>query len=317
MPTDRRHARRLGAPVGALDVYPRSDPRSSRAAHDPAGCSRPRGGAQVDAGLLVILRSMKPGSQGFVRGSVSSRRTCSRASVWNARRSDRRHRIDGDYRRSWISVQPVTELSVSCRLDRRELGSTIARDAFVDLPSRGTLTAFVRWGESPWPPATPEEGEALATALADLVDCRASRGIPRTHQRRLARSPTEVASSGRSHDRHRRLLERRRGRGVADAKPSRHRNRAQDGRRTAQRRGTHPSDRRRNRRRTAIKTPLFRPDELLVDGEPVFVAGDASDDPRREQTADNADVAEAADMRVRTADTLTLPSLIDWVCTSR
>src|SRR5207249_1040137 len=66
-------------------------------------------------------------------------------------------------------VQPVTELSVSCRLGDREIGSTISRDTFADLPSRGTVTAFIRWGANPWPP-TPEEGEALATALADLVD---------------------------------------------------------------------------------------------------------------------------------------------------
>ena len=66
-------------------------------------------------------------------------------------------------------VQPVTELSVSCRLGDREVATTISRDAFVDVPQRGAVTAFIRWGANPWPPA-PEEAEALATAMADLVD---------------------------------------------------------------------------------------------------------------------------------------------------
>ena len=43
-------------------------------------------------------------------------------------------------------VEPVTELSVRCRLDDRELGATVSRDAFVDVPPRGTPDGLHRLG---------------------------------------------------------------------------------------------------------------------------------------------------------------------------
>ena len=62
------------------------------------------------------------------------------------------------------------ELSVRCRLDDRELGGTVLSRCVCSCPPRGTPTAFVVWGTRPWPPTTPEEAEALATALSDLLD---------------------------------------------------------------------------------------------------------------------------------------------------
>ena len=59
---------------------------------------------------------------------------------------------------------------MTCRLEDRELGATASRDAFVEVSPRETPKAFVVWSSTPWPPATPEEAEALATAFSDLLE---------------------------------------------------------------------------------------------------------------------------------------------------
>ena len=64
-------------------------------------------------------------------------------------------------------LTPVRDLQVGCRLDDRALSGLADRMAFVDTKSDTTdIRAFVAWGEHGWPPS-PDDAEALATALAD------------------------------------------------------------------------------------------------------------------------------------------------------
>jgi hypothetical protein len=64
-------------------------------------------------------------------------------------------------------VEPVSDLRVSCTLDGVPVSIDTNRSSFVERTSRG-VRAFVRWGENPWPP-TPDEAEALAVAVTDLL----------------------------------------------------------------------------------------------------------------------------------------------------
>jgi hypothetical protein len=70
-------------------------------------------------------------------------------------------------RRLTAILLPVETLEVGCQLDGKSLGATAARAAFVELgPEDEGTRAFVRWGESGWPPSA-IEAEALATAFAE------------------------------------------------------------------------------------------------------------------------------------------------------
>ena len=172
-------------------------------------------------------------------------------------------------------VQPVTELSVSCRLGGQEIGSTISRDAFVDLPPRGTVTAFIRWGANPWPATTPEEAEALATALADLVGTghleaflaliNAGSHESRLKLLRLAGASTALEGSWTLDETEERTSEE----AGTDAQLK------TPGEVSTEEVSIPPTAAEQSSQR--IKTPLFRPEQLLVDGVPVFIAGERSE----------------------------------------
>ena len=167
-------------------------------------------------------------------------------------------------------VKPVRELSVTCRLDGQEMGSTVARSSFVNVPPRDQLTAFVRWSEKPWPP-TPEDAEALATALADLVDSShleaflalvgAGSAEARSKLLRLAGAATDVAllwdevDTKPSHDS-----------GQTEDEPEKTAGEVAD--ETAPTPRSHESI-----GHESAKTPLYSPAQLLIDGVPVLVSG--------------------------------------------
>jgi Domain of unknown function (DUF3883) len=169
------------------------------------------------------------------------------------------------------------ELSVGYRLEDRELGATVARDAFVHVPPRGIPTAFIVWGSRPWPPTTPEEAEALATALSDLLEVghfeaflaliKAPSLESRLKLLRLAGAPTDL-----SHARDALTDE-------LGTKPDEPEGETAETEKTAgesisEETPTPPGESDGSTART--KTPLFQPEELLVNGAAVTVTGDGS-----------------------------------------
>lgn len=176
-------------------------------------------------------------------------------------------------------VEPVTALSVSCRLDDRELGGIISRDAFVHVPPRGTPTGFVVWGSRPWPPTTPEEAEALATSLSDLLDTghfeaflaliTAPSHESRLKLLRLAGAPTDLSTTQEA------LTDEL---GAAPDEENQAGEPAKTpGESTSEEAATPPDATHSANLRT--KTPLFQPEELLIDGVPVVVTGDGPSPP--------------------------------------
>ena len=169
-------------------------------------------------------------------------------------------------------VEPVVELSVRCRLDDRELGVTVSRAAFVDAPPRGTPKGFVLWGSRPWPPTTPEDAEALATALSDLLDAghfEAFLALINTpsHESRLrllqlAGAPTDLAAAqealtedpGKTPDEDSQAGEPLRTPGELTTE-------------SAAMPPITPDD------AAPTKTPLFQLEDLLVNGLPVTITG--------------------------------------------
>lgn len=177
------------------------------------------------------------------------------------------------------SARPVTELSVSARIGDRDIGATITRDAFVDVGPRGTVTAFIRWGESPWPPTTPEEAEALATALADtvesghleaflaLINARSKEG--RLKLLRLAGASLDLEA----------VWNLEGAESPAAEPPEAPETLKTPGETPTEQPATQPTQIEQQGQR--FKTPLFRPDQLLVEGEPVVIAGDGRGAPVR------------------------------------
>ena len=171
------------------------------------------------------------------------------------------------------AIVPVTELAVTCRLENRELGATALRDAFVEVSGSGTLIAFVVWGPTAWPPATLEEAEALATALSDLLDTGHFEAFlalinSPSHESRL--KLLRLAGASTDLDAAREALNDG---GVIpgdDPEP------VPDPIKTA---GEVPSEEApvppsgSEASPPAVKTPLFRPDELLVNGAPYHDRG--------------------------------------------
>ena len=172
------------------------------------------------------------------------------------------------------AAEPVTELAVRCRLDDRELGATSSRDAFVQVPEQGPLKAFLVWGPSPWPPGTPEEAEALATALADLLEVGHFEAFlalinspspePRAKLLRLAGAPMDVDAARDALSDEQTQIETDAPAIEAIKTP---------GEATSEEAAALPEPAATTSPR---KTPLFQPDELLVDGVPISLTGDGS-----------------------------------------
>ncbi len=229
--------------------------------------------------------SPHPGDPAFDAEDVAAFRTGIRdlapyilARVGAERQDDRLVAQDSRRLREFIQViEPVTELSVHCRLEDRGLGATASRDAFVEVPAHAMLKAFVVWGPTPWPPATLEEAEALATALSDLLETGhfeaflALINSPNHESRlkllRLAGAPNDLDAA-------RDALQ-----DGGAAAPDDNNEQTPEPIRTAgestdEEAPVPPSDPEASP--SVRKTPLFRPDELLVNGIPIPITGEAS-----------------------------------------
>ena len=179
----------------------------------------------------------------------------------------------------------MTELAVSSRLDDRELAVTTSRDAFVQVDRTGMLTAFVVWGQTPWPPATPEEAEALATAFSDVLETSHFEAFltlinSPSHESRLKLLRLAGAPAGL--DAARDALKDDGGAVDELGKESELELLKTPGESPDEITPEPPSEQEAS---PAIKTPLFRPDELLVSGTPVTITGERPTSDKRSHGA--------------------------------
>ena len=213
------------------------------------------------------------------------------------RQEERLQAQDARRLRSFTSVvEPVAELSVRCRLGDKELGGTVSRDAFVYTGTGATPAAFVVWSDRPWPHTTPEEAEGLATALSDLLDTghfeaflaliNAPSDASRLRLLRLAGASTDLegpieALTGEPGP-------------VSDHEGESDEPEKTPGEETGEKGAVLPS--REGGGSASTKTPLYRPEELLIEGVPISIGGDDSFLPptRREGRSDDKDKNGAA-----------------------
>lgn len=180
-------------------------------------------------------------------------------------------------------IEPVTHLTLDCVLDGRPLAvAADQRLAYVELGEDGPTQALVVWGEHPWPP-TEDEAEALATALCEILGAgyfesflaliQAGSAGARERLLRRAGAPLDV-------DEKRALLQ---GDAPVD-EPSIHgehtnvKTAAPD---TSGEEPARPPEGADGSAHDGVArpTPLFGLDELLVDGQPVRLAGPGAPPP--------------------------------------
>lgn len=218
---------------------------------------------------LAVLRQELEGLAPYVLARIAADRT-----------DEKLARFDAQRLRQFVEcIEPVRHLELACELngERLSLGN-IDRDAFVALESDKPYQVFVVWGEQPWPPE-PREAEALANALCDvfgagyfepffaLVQAKS----PKDRERLLRRTgaPMEIDE--------RRVL-------FFGGDPGEETGetvlRSRDEPMTTVVTGTKeqpavfPSNGVERRPPTDVRrTPLYSPDQLRIDGDPIVVLG--------------------------------------------
>jgi hypothetical protein len=213
-------------------------------------------------------------------------------------------------------IRPVERLAVECQLDGRTLLSSGTRDSHVGDDGKGGLVAYVRWGERGWPPDG-TEANALATVLVDALGggafeaylslVMASDHEARYRLLRYAGAPTEL-------NEFRDLLFGRMPAEQADMAIS-----AGDALRTSTDEGTawltgtkaSPSE---GGVGTPGRVPLYRPDQLLIDGIPMPVPGKPPDGKDRDTAGEQGEARDAQGGWGKTATDLTeLDAIGMWV----
>jgi hypothetical protein len=180
-----------------------------------------------------------------------------------------------------FSLEPVTDIRLTCGLDGHELPSNVVeREAFVEVQDDavGTMLAFVRWGESAWPP-TEDDADALATAFGEvfgpnyfesfLALIRAPSNAKRESLLRRAGAPTDIE------DRRRLLFQTERAMNapgtVDDLQPA-----AEPKTAAHQKDGELPAEQPMPSRLTGDQPkqmPLYSFDQIVVDGAPLILTG--------------------------------------------
>lgn len=180
-----------------------------------------------------------------------------------------------------LSIEPVTDIRLTCELDGQELPSNVVeREAFVEVQddAAGTMLAFVRWGESAWPP-TEDDADALATAFGEvfgpnyfesfLALIRAPSNAKRESLLRRAGAPTDID------DRRRLLFQTERAVNAAetvdDLQPAEELKTA-----AHQKDGEQPAVQPLPSRLTwdqPKQMPLYSVDQIVVDGVPLILTG--------------------------------------------
>jgi hypothetical protein len=209
------------------------------------------------------------------------------------RSDDRLARIDARRLRHLFELlEPVTTLELGCDLDGRKLDlGHFTRDAFVRLGTDGEPTqAFVVWGELSWPP-NPREAEAIASTLCDvfgsgyfepflaLFQAKTTDMCERLLRR--AGAPLDIDD--------RRMLFLA---GDLDSNDSILPNKSLEDLKTVlksvsvEQPAIFPNgDDQQSAKESFQRVPLYFPDQLLVEGEPIVVLGESSPPPRKERNA--------------------------------
>jgi hypothetical protein len=175
------------------------------------------------------------------------------------------------------SLEPVADLEISAELDgvKLNLGS-VARDAFVAMKSGTPIQAFVVWGELAWPPL-PREAEALANALCDvlgpgyfepflaLIQARTLEDCERLLRRAGAATDIDerlalFLGDNSAHSTPTELSE--------TAEP---RTKVDDG--AIEQPAAFPLDLPKPRTLDVKRVPLFAPEQLSIDGQPILLTG--------------------------------------------
>jgi Domain of unknown function (DUF3883) len=168
------------------------------------------------------------------------------------------------------AATPVDGLSVTCSLGGRQLSAATPRSAFVDQEG-GRVTACLRWGEVGWPPSR-EDAEVLAEALSDLFQLpmfepflalvSASSHAARMDLLRRAGAPTNLDE----------VMER-----VMEAEGPVLRPGPEPAPPRTSAPGADPDDEQLTppggRAADRVKVPLWRPEDLVVEGTPLVVWG--------------------------------------------
>lgn len=181
-------------------------------------------------------------------------------------------------------LEAVANLTLGCELAGQKLNlSNVNRDMFVDLESDKSPQAYVVWGEQFWPPG-PQEAEALANALCEVfgagyfesflafIQARATVDCKRLLQR--AGAPLDIEE--------RQALFLSEDTGVMSGDLSDSVNASNDFKTALacgvieQQQATLSVDEVQQQPFADVRrVPLFSPGQLLIDGEPVLVMGDA------------------------------------------
>jgi hypothetical protein len=109
----------------------------------------------------------------YLRGQIRNIAPYILARIGVDRTDERLSRLDAQRLRRFVDcLEPVTNLDLSCELDGQKLNlSNVRRDAFVASESEIPTQAFVVWGERAWPPDL-QDTEALANALCEVFGAR-------------------------------------------------------------------------------------------------------------------------------------------------
>lgn len=202
------------------------------------------------------------------------------ARIATDRTDDKLARQDAERLRRFVEcLEAVTNLELDCELAGRKLNlGNVGRDAFVAFDLEKPTQAFVVWGELPWPPE-PREAEALSNALCEvfgagyfepflaLIQAKA----PEDRERLLRRAGAPLDIEERralfqSGDDEGKSIEVNAGVFAAPRTIVATGNREQQ--------ATFP-DTESNLRPSADirRVPLFSPEQLTIDGQPVLVVG--------------------------------------------
>lgn len=190
------------------------------------------------------------------------------------RADERLATLDGGRLRRLLAVlEPVRDVVLTCSLDGTVVSRLVRRDGFVEFAEDRSVRAYVRWGERGWPPGD-DEAEALAGVFVDtfgagaleafLALIRARSDETRYRLLSLAGAPLDLAEVWESgtglEDQEREVVESAAPRPSDDASAG---DELTDGAV-----GGAPVS-----APLGLRTPLYRVDDLLIDGVPVPVVG--------------------------------------------
>jgi hypothetical protein len=247
------------------------------------------GNPALENGDLELLQSGLNELAPYILARIAADRSDERLARTDVRR----------LRRLFERLEPVTALELGCELEGRKLDlGRFARDAFVRFATDGVPDqAFIVWGERPWPPDT-GEAEALASTLCEVFGSgyfepfralvQAKTADMRERLLRRAGAPLDIKE--------RRALFLASDSDVDDYILS---TEAQEDLKTVlsptpvEQPAVFPGDDHQQLPKEDFRRlPLYSPEQLLVEGEPILVRGENSRPTKKERKGDGGGSGE-------------------------